>query len=223
MKSGRLLDTPKRRASTHRFYSSYASSRHHCHHHQNHYKRSERYYSPEGFKKAKHATFDGGLTMLEDAEAWLFGMNKLFRLHDYPENMKSKIATFSIKEMKIYGGKMLSMSEVSEKRIWLRKSLKDSSGRSTYMSILWWKGQGKIWDQGWFHDRWIIYNQISRVVEICALSQGWESNDPKVHQQISIIIQKMDWVWWVVVFRGVHKEVESLLWVVKVQVWVQAW
>jgi len=32
-----------------------------------------------------------------DVEAWLLGMRKFFRLHDYSENMKAKIATFSLK------------------------------------------------------------------------------------------------------------------------------
>ena len=34
---------------------------------------------------------------LEDVEAWLLGMKKLFRLHNYSKNMKSKIANFSLK------------------------------------------------------------------------------------------------------------------------------
>ena len=32
-----------------------------------------------------------------DAKAWLIGMNKFFRLHDYLENMKARISTFSLK------------------------------------------------------------------------------------------------------------------------------
>jgi len=33
----------------------------------------------------------------QDAEAWFLGMRKFFRLHDYLENMKAKVATFSLK------------------------------------------------------------------------------------------------------------------------------
>lgn len=33
----------------------------------------------------------------EDAEAWLLGMRKFFRLHDYSENMKVKVVTFNLK------------------------------------------------------------------------------------------------------------------------------
>ena len=33
----------------------------------------------------------------QDAEAWLLGMKKFFMLHDYSENMKAKVATFSLK------------------------------------------------------------------------------------------------------------------------------
>jgi len=32
-----------------------------------------------------------------DAEAWFLGMNKFFQLHDYSENMKVRITTFSLK------------------------------------------------------------------------------------------------------------------------------
>jgi len=32
-----------------------------------------------------------------DIEAWFLGMRKFFRLHDYSENMKENISTFSLK------------------------------------------------------------------------------------------------------------------------------
>ena len=32
-----------------------------------------------------------------DAKAWLLGMNNFFRLHDYSEDMKARITTFSLK------------------------------------------------------------------------------------------------------------------------------
>lgn len=33
---------------------------------------------------------------MEDVEAWILGMNKLFELHDYTNNMKAKVAIFSL-------------------------------------------------------------------------------------------------------------------------------
>lgn len=51
---------------------------------------------PEEFKKSKSPTFHGELKKSEDAEAWLLGMKKFFELHDYTENMKVRIAIFSL-------------------------------------------------------------------------------------------------------------------------------
>lgn len=34
---------------------------------------------------------------MEDAEAWILGMNKFFELHEYANNMKALIAIFSLK------------------------------------------------------------------------------------------------------------------------------
>lgn len=56
-----------------------------------------REYFPEDFKKSKPSNFDGEMKKLEDEKAWLFGMQKIFQLHDYSENMKSKISTLSLK------------------------------------------------------------------------------------------------------------------------------
>lgn len=33
----------------------------------------------------------------QDVEAWLLGMNKFFRLRDFSEKMKARVATFSLK------------------------------------------------------------------------------------------------------------------------------
>lgn len=94
VKSGIILDTPDKMTSTQGFYSNSSSKRHHHHHHQ-HHRRSE--YFLEEFKKSQPPTFYGEMMKLEDAETWLFGMRIFFRLHDYLENMKSKMATLSIK------------------------------------------------------------------------------------------------------------------------------
>jgi len=94
VKSGRLLDTPKKRIGTHGFYSSSTFGKQHRHHRQ-HHRRS--HYLLYELKKAKPPTFDGEMNKSEDAESWLLRMNKFFRLHDYSENMKSKITTLSLK------------------------------------------------------------------------------------------------------------------------------
>lgn len=91
------MDTPNRRGNGHGFYSSYGSNRFHGHHHYHPYKRSERGYFLDEFKKAKPPTFDGELKKPKYAEEWLLGMKKLFELHDYIENMKVRIDIFSIK------------------------------------------------------------------------------------------------------------------------------
>ena len=41
--------------------------------------------------------FEGEIKRSQDALALLFSMKKLFRLHDYVENMKDRVATFSLK------------------------------------------------------------------------------------------------------------------------------
>ena len=51
----------------------------------------------EEFKKAKYPTFYGKVKKAEDVEAWLLGVKKDFRVHDYFENMKARISIFSLK------------------------------------------------------------------------------------------------------------------------------
>lgn len=97
VKSGKFLDAPERRASMHRFYSSFTSKRHHLHRRQHHYRRIERGYSPKEFKKTKPPTFDGEMTKSKDVEAWLLGIRKILKLHDYSKNFKVKIAIFNLK------------------------------------------------------------------------------------------------------------------------------
>jgi len=45
----------------------------------------------------KPPTFDGDMKNSEDAEAWILGMNKFFELHEYTDNMKSRITIFNLK------------------------------------------------------------------------------------------------------------------------------
>lgn len=55
-------------------------------------------------KKGNPPTFNGELKKSEDVEAWLLGMKKYFKLHDYKENMKVRIFIFSLKGRKTFGG-----------------------------------------------------------------------------------------------------------------------
>lgn len=96
-RGGRSLDTLDTQANSHGFYSSSISERHHRHYCQHPYRRSEKQCLPKEFKKAKPCTFHGDVKKLEDAKAWVLGMKKFFRLHDYSKNMKAKIVIFSLK------------------------------------------------------------------------------------------------------------------------------
>lgn len=49
------------------------------------------------FKKKNLPTFNGEIKKSQDVEAWFLSMRKLFRLHDYSENKKGRIALFSLK------------------------------------------------------------------------------------------------------------------------------
>ena len=56
---GRLLDTPNRRGDEYRFYASFGSDRHHDRQLYLPYKRNDRGYLPDEFKKEKPPNFDG--------------------------------------------------------------------------------------------------------------------------------------------------------------------
>ena len=88
IKDGMLLDTQDRRDDQHMYYSSFGFDRNHDRHHHHPYRRSDKGYLPNEFKKVKPPTFDGEMKKSQDVEAWLLGMRKLFRLHDQLENMK---------------------------------------------------------------------------------------------------------------------------------------
>jgi len=80
IRGGISLDTPKRRTSMYGHHSSSSSRRYHHNHHHHHPSRRGEYLLEE-FKRVKPPTFDGEINKLEDAEAWLLGMNKLFIFH----------------------------------------------------------------------------------------------------------------------------------------------
>lgn len=69
IKSAISLDTLEMGASINRFYSSSCFTRHHCHHLQHLYRKRERGYFQEEFRKAKPPTFDGEMTKSEDEKA----------------------------------------------------------------------------------------------------------------------------------------------------------
>jgi hypothetical protein len=47
-------------------------------------------------KKAKPPSFDGEIKKGEEAKAWLLGLKKYFRVHDFSENLKARVATFNL-------------------------------------------------------------------------------------------------------------------------------
>ena len=79
------------------YYSSSDSDRYYDRHHYHPYRRSDRGYFLDEFKKEKPPTFHGEMKKPHDAKAWLLGMRNFFRLHDYSKNMKPRVATFSLK------------------------------------------------------------------------------------------------------------------------------
>ena len=88
VRDGILLDTLDRRGDKNSYYSSFDSDRHYdCHRY--HPYRSDRGYFLDEFKKVKSPTFDGDMKKPQDVEAWFLGMRKLFRLHDYSENIRN--------------------------------------------------------------------------------------------------------------------------------------
>jgi hypothetical protein len=48
------------------------------------------------FRKSKPPSFDDEIKKGEEAEAWLLGLKKYFRIHDFSENMKAQVATFNL-------------------------------------------------------------------------------------------------------------------------------
>jgi hypothetical protein len=46
-------------------------------------------HGPEEFKKAKPPSFNRDIKKGEEAEAWMLGLKKYFRVHDYSENLNA--------------------------------------------------------------------------------------------------------------------------------------
>jgi hypothetical protein len=53
-------------------------------------------HDPEEFKKSKTPYFNGDIEKGEEAEAWLLGLKKYFRVHDYSKNLKAQIVIFNL-------------------------------------------------------------------------------------------------------------------------------
>jgi hypothetical protein len=53
-------------------------------------------HGPEEFKKSKPPFFDREIKKGEEAESWLLGLKKYFRVHEYFENLKARIAIFNL-------------------------------------------------------------------------------------------------------------------------------
>lgn len=97
IRDGKFLDAPDRKGSGHGFYSSSSSDKYHGHDRYHCYRKGDKGYLSDEFKKAKTPTFDGELKKPTDAKAWLIVMKKFFKLHDYTENLKAKIVIYSLK------------------------------------------------------------------------------------------------------------------------------
>jgi hypothetical protein len=50
----------------------------------------------EEFRKVKPPSFDDEMKKGEEAEAWLLGLNKYFRVHDFSENLKARVVAFNL-------------------------------------------------------------------------------------------------------------------------------
>jgi hypothetical protein len=50
----------------------------------------------EEFNKANPPTFDGEIKKGEEAKAWLFNLKNYFRVHNYSDNTKERIAMFNL-------------------------------------------------------------------------------------------------------------------------------
>jgi hypothetical protein len=59
-------------------------------------KKTSKSHKFEEFRKAKPPSFDGEIKKGEEVEAWLLGLKKYFRVHDFSENLKARVATFNL-------------------------------------------------------------------------------------------------------------------------------
>lgn len=91
------LESDNRRGDDHRYNSSFDFDKHHDRHHYYPYRSNSKRHLTDEFKKENPPNFDGDVKKSKEAEAWILGMKKFFELHEYTDNMKAKIAIFSLK------------------------------------------------------------------------------------------------------------------------------
>ena len=70
--------------------------------------------------------------------------------------------------------------------------------------ILWQQSKRDIWTQYGINDKWWVCYQVSGTIEICSISQGWEGQNPKIHQRVSYEIQRQNWIVGTLDFEGCH-------------------
>lgn len=73
------------------------------------------------FNKEKPPTFDIKVKKVEEAEAWLLRMKKYFKVHDYSNNMKERVAIFNLKgKVDIWWEDLRNVKDISEELSWRR-------------------------------------------------------------------------------------------------------
>ena len=87
-RGGRWMDILDTRGSGYGLYTSLCLDRHHGHHQYHPYKRSERRYMSNEFKKEKPPNFDGDSKKPEYAKSWILEIKKLFEFHEYSDNLR---------------------------------------------------------------------------------------------------------------------------------------
>jgi hypothetical protein len=77
---------------------------------------------PEEFKKSKPPTFNGEIKKREEVEVWILGLKKYFRIHDYSENLKARIAIFNLNgKASIWWEDLRNVKGVHEKELSWKK------------------------------------------------------------------------------------------------------
>jgi hypothetical protein len=96
----------------------------------------------EEFRKAKPPSFDGEIKKGEEAEAWLLGLKKYFRVHDFSENSKARVDTFNLNgKASIWWEYLKSMKGVCEEDLsWKRF---EKYFRKKYLSEIYFDGKAK--------------------------------------------------------------------------------
>jgi hypothetical protein len=73
-------------------------------------------------KKIKPPTFDGDHKKDEDAEIWLLGMRKYFKLHNYSSHAESRIAIYQIKgKASMWWDQLVQVQHIKEKSVTWRE------------------------------------------------------------------------------------------------------